>query len=78
MKKRRPLNGTVIEQVIRKRDIMLVTPVQLAQMFQISTATLRRRMKDPEFPRVQIGNRTRFVPRDVVNHLKNQPQKKPR
>jgi excisionase family DNA binding protein len=48
-----------------------LTPRQLAAFFQVSLRTIERQTHTGEIPHVRIGNRTRFIPSDVLRQLRD-------
>jgi excisionase family DNA binding protein len=51
-----------------------LTPRQLASFFQVSLRTIERQTRTGEIPHVRIGNRTRFIPSDVLRRLREKTQ----
>jgi len=47
-----------------------VTPKQLAHFLQVSPRTVARLVKKRKLPKIVIGGQTRFIPNDVLDHLR--------
>jgi excisionase family DNA binding protein len=65
------LNAAVRQCVQHDRPL---TPRQLASFFQVSLRTIERQTRTGEIPHVRIGNRTRFIPSDVLRRLREKTQ----
>jgi len=62
------LNAAVRACVQHDRPL---TPKQLAVFFQVSLRTIERQTRTGEIPHIRIGNRTRFIPSDVLRKLRD-------
>jgi excisionase family DNA binding protein len=62
------LNATVRACVQHDRPL---TPRQLAAFFQVSLRTIERQTRTGDIPHIRIGNRTRFIPSDVLRKLRS-------
>lgn len=51
-----------------------MSPKQLAQFFGVHPMTIARRMKENGgLPHFRVGSQIRFLPREVIDHLRKKP-----
>lgn len=48
----------------------VLTPRELANFLKVSPATVRRLLRRGELPHINVGNRVRFVPGEVLEKLR--------